>query len=295
MRFSYAEAMTDPAYYVPLARAAEEAGFDTMLIADSIAYPAESSSQYPYNPDGTRTFLEDKPFLEPFVLMGALAASTTRLRFLTNVLKLPVRAPALVAKQATSLAVLSDNRFLLGVGLSPWPEDYELCGVPWAKRGKRMDEAIAIVRGFATGEYFEHHGEIFDLPSAKMAPAPTRPIPIVTGGHGDVALRRAARSADGWIYAGLAELEELTQLIGRLQELRSQYGRAGEPFEIHAATLAGFSSDGIAHLAELGVTDVSVGFRDPYAGGPDTEPLEKKLHQIKKYGEKVIAPVRAAG
>lgn len=292
MRFSYAEAMTDPSYYVPLARAAEEAGFDTMLIADSVAYPAESSGTYPYSSDGARTFLEDKPFLEPFVLISALATVTSRLRFLTNVLKLPIRPPALVAKQATSLAVLTDNRFLLGVGLSPWPEDYQLCGVPWARRGKRMDEAIEVIRGFSTGEWFEHRGEVFEVPRAKMTPAPSRPIPIVVGGHGDAALRRAARVGDGWIYAGLAEMDELSELISRLRTFRSEQGREDTPFEIHAATMLSFSPEGVQQLEQLGVTDVSVGFRDPYTEGPDTEPLEKKIHHLQRYGERVISKVR---
>ena len=119
MRFSYAESMTDPSSYVPLARAAEEAGYDSMVVPDSICYPRHSDSVYPFNPDGTREFLEDKPFLEPFSLIPALGAVTQRLRFVTFVLKLPVRNPVLVAKQATSTAVLTGGRLLLGVGHQP--------------------------------------------------------------------------------------------------------------------------------------------------------------------------------
>jgi alkanesulfonate monooxygenase SsuD/methylene tetrahydromethanopterin reductase-like flavin-dependent oxidoreductase (luciferase family) len=106
VRFSYAESMTEPSYYAPLAVAAEEAGYDSMVVPDSICYPREAVSTYPFNPDGTREFLEDKPFLEPFTLIPALGAVTSRLRFVTFVLKLPVRDPVLTAKQATSTAVL---------------------------------------------------------------------------------------------------------------------------------------------------------------------------------------------
>ena len=147
VRFSYAESMTDPSFYAPLARAAEEAGYDSMVVPDSICYPEHADSMYPFNPDGTREFLEDKPFLEPFSLIPALGAVTERLRFVTFVLKLPVRNPVLVAKQATSTAVLTGNRLVLGVGTSPWREDYEVLGVPWEGRGQRMDEEIAIIRG----------------------------------------------------------------------------------------------------------------------------------------------------
>ena len=138
--------MTDPTYYLPLAKAAEAAGYHAMTIPDSVAYPFESDSKYPYTPDGNREFLDGKSFIEAFVMAGALCAVTTTLKFNFFVLKLPIRPPALVAKQAGSLAAMFDNRLGLGVGTSPWPEDYELMGVPFAKRGKRMDECIEIIQ-----------------------------------------------------------------------------------------------------------------------------------------------------
>src|SRR5580700_2058119 len=158
MRFSYAESMTDPSFYLPLAQAAEEAGFDSMVVPDSICYPEESDTKYPFNPDGTREFLDGKPFLEPFSLIPAMGAVTSTLRFVTFVIKLPIRQPVLIAKQVGSTAVLTDNRLLLGVGTSPWSEDYTVCGVPWEGRGKRMDEMIAITRGLLAGGFFEYHG-----------------------------------------------------------------------------------------------------------------------------------------
>ena len=145
-----------PVVLRPARRAAEEAGYDSMVVPDSICYPRHSDSTYPFNPDGSREFLEDKPFLEPFSLIPALGALTSRLRFVTFVLKLPVRHPLLVAKQATSTAVLTGNRLVLGVGTSPWREDYELTGVPWERRGQRLDEEIAIIRGLSAGGYFEY-------------------------------------------------------------------------------------------------------------------------------------------
>ena len=177
MRFSYAESMVDPTFYLPLAKAAEDAGYDSMVVPDSLCYPDASDSTYPFNPDGSREFLEDKPFLEPFSLIPAMGAVTERIRFVTFVLKLPMRHPLIVAKQATSVAVLTDNRLSLGVGASPWPEDYELVGVPWEGRGRRMDEAVEIVRGLSAGGYFEFHGECYDIQSVKISPVPTEPLP----------------------------------------------------------------------------------------------------------------------
>src|ERR1700741_5141470 len=160
--------MPAPSFYPPLARAAEDAGYDSMVVPDSICYPRDSASTYPFNPDGSREFLEDKPFLEPFCLIPALGAVTSRLRFVTFVLKLPVRNPVLVAKQATSVAVLTGNRLVLGGGTRPWRADSDVLGVPWAGRGQRMDEEITIIRGLAAGGYFEHHGTVFDIPAIKM-------------------------------------------------------------------------------------------------------------------------------
>jgi alkanesulfonate monooxygenase SsuD/methylene tetrahydromethanopterin reductase-like flavin-dependent oxidoreductase (luciferase family) len=286
VRFSYAEAMTDPTYYLPLAKAAEAAGYHSMTIADSIAYPFESDATYPYTPDGSREFLDGKAFIEAFVLAGALCAVTSTLRFNFFVLKLPIRPPALVAKQAGSLAALFDNRLGLGVGTSPWPEDYEIMGVPFAKRGKRMDECIEIIKGLTTGEYFEFHGEFYDIPKTKMTPAPLQPIPILVGGHAEAALKRAAR-CDGWMHGG-GDPAELDRLIKRLKQIREDEGRTG-PFEIHVISADAFTVDGIKRLEDKGVTDVIVGFRIPYIEGPDTEPLDTKIRHLEKFAENVIA------
>ena len=291
MRFSYAESMTDPSSYIPLACAAEEAGYDSMVVPDSICYPRDAQSRYPFSPDGTRDFLEDKPFLEPFSLIPALGAVTRRLRFVTFVLKLPLRNPVLVAKQATSTAVLTGGRLVLGVGSSPWREDYEVLGVPWAGRGRRMDEEIAIIRGLAAGGYFGYQGEVFGFPPVKIAPVPARPIPILIGGHGDAALRRAARAGDGWLHGG-GDPAELPGLLTRLAGMRAQEGTAERPFEVHVISVDGYSVDGVRRLEEQGVTDVIVGFRWPYETGPDTEPLGDKLGKLRRFGDEVIAKVK---
>ena len=291
MRFSYAESMTDPSFYGPLARAAEEAGYDSMIVPDSICYPEHSQSVYPFNPDGSREFLEDKPFLEPFSLIPALGAVTSRLRFTTFVLKLPVRDPVLTAKQATSVAVLTGGRLVLGVGVSPWREDYEILGIDWAGRGRRMDEAIAILRGLAAGGYFEYHGTVFDLPPVKIAPVPAEPIPVLIGGHSDAALRRAARAGDGWMHGG-GDPADLPGLLEKLARFRREEGNEHRPFEIHVISADAYTPDGVRRLADQGVTDLIVGFRWPYVTGPDTEPLAAKLANLRRYATTIITKTR---
>ena len=289
MRFSYAESMVDPEMYLALAEAADQAGYHGMVVPDSIAYPEVSDSTYPFSPDHTREFLEDKPFIEPFSLIPAMGVVTERIRFITFVLKLPMRHPLLVAKQATSVAVLTGNRLSLGVGVSPWPDDYQLLDIPWEGRGRRMDEAVAVVQGLSAGGYFEYHGEVFDLPSVKISPVPTKPIPILVGGHAPAALRRAAR-ADGWMHGG-GDPADLPGLLDKLRAIRKEEGSADKPFEVHVISLDAFSVDGIHRLEEQGVTDVIVGFRWPYTVGPDTEPLQQKLDNLRRYADDVIAKV----
>jgi probable F420-dependent oxidoreductase len=261
-----------------------------MVVPDSICYPRHATGRYPYTPDGGREFLEDKPFIEPFSLIPALGAVTTHLRFVTFVVKLPVRNPVLVAKQATSTAVLTGNRLVLGVGTSPWREDYEVLGVPWEDRGRRMDEELAIIRGLSAGGYFEYHGQVFDFAPVKMAPVPSEPIPILIGGHGDAALRRAARVGDGWLHGG-GDPADLPGLLARLSGLRKAEGAAGRPFEVHVISMDAYSVDGVRRLEDQGVTDAIVGFRWPYQTGPDREPLTDKIAGLRRYADDVIAKV----
>ena len=288
MRFTYAEAMTQAQYYAPLAQAAEAAGYTSMTVADSLIYPQESDSKYPYTDTGDREFLEGKEFIETMIMCAHLFAVTSTLRLTPFVLKLPVRPPVLVAKQAASVAFLSDNRLGLGVGLSPWPEDFDAMGVDWAKRGKRMDECLDIVRGLTSGEFFGYDGEFYQFATLKQSPAPTQPIPLLVGGHADGALRRAVRKGNGWMHAG-GDGEELDRLLKRLAEIRAEEDDTRDDFEVHVISYDAYDLDGIKRLEDKGVTDCIVGFRVPYIMGADTEPLQKKIDDLNKFADKIIS------
>ena len=290
MRFTYAEAMTRLELYAPLAQAAEAAGYTSMTVADSLIYPEVSDSTYPYTDTGDREFLAGKDFVETMVMCAHLFALTSTLRLTPFVLKLPVRPPVLVAKQASSLAALSGDRLGLGVGLSPWPEDFTALGVPWERRGKRMDECMDILKGLTTGGFFSYDGEFFQIESLKQCPGAPSPIPLLVGGHVDAALRRAVRKGDGWMHAG-GDGEELDRLLKRLAEIRAEEGDDRDDFEVHVISYDAYTVDGIKRLADKGVTDCIVGFRVPYIKGPDTEPLETKIKHLEQYAENVIAKV----
>ena len=163
MKFMTAVGMIDPSFYVPIARAAETAGFDSVNVPDSICYPETSDSKYPYTPDGDRQFLANKPFIEPIVAMAAMGASTERVQFHTSVLKLPIRHPVIFAKEITSLCALFENRVSLGVGTSPWPEDYEVVGLSWERRGKRFDERGGVIVDRRRHHVQVHRGQTHEL------------------------------------------------------------------------------------------------------------------------------------
>lgn len=291
MKFGFHATMCPAEQYIPLCKAAEDAGYDSFAMADSILYPKESDTEYPYNNDGSREFLDSVPFIEPFSLIPYLAAVTEKIRFTTFVMKLAIRNPVLAAKSATSCAVLSNNRFGWGVGLSPWPEDFAACQEPWKGRGKRMDEMIEIIRGLETGDYFGYQGDHYQLDPVKLCPTPSQRIPILIGGHSEAALKRAARLGDGWMHAG-GSFEELKVMIDKINAYRKEYGTESKPFEIHALTAEGFTPDGIKRLEDLGVTEVIIAFRDVYGSEPDTKTVEQKIAEIEGFANHVLAKVR---
>lgn len=287
MRYHYAEAMTAVANYLPLARAAEELGFAGFTMPDSLIYPKASDTAYSYTDDGGREFLENKPFVESFVLATAIGAATSRLELTTNVVKLPVRPPLYSAKLAASVAAITGDRFNLGVGLSVWPEDYAAMGVDYARRGKRFDECLEIVRGLCAGGYYEFHGEFYDIPPVKLNPVPGKLLPILIGGHSDAAFKRAARF-DGFMFAGGGP-DELAAPIAAIQAARKEAGTRDRPFRIFATAMGDFSADMIKRMEDLGVTDMPVAFRNLYAVEEDSQPLADKIDDMKRFADTVIA------
>jgi probable F420-dependent oxidoreductase len=287
MRFSYQVGMCDPGHYLPLARAAEAAGFDGITVPDSLCYPRECLSEYPYNADGSRDFLETEPFIESLVAVTAMAAVTERIRFATFVYKYAIRQATTVAKQVQGISVLSGNRFDFGVGISPWAEDFAVTQTPFEQRGKRLDEQIAIFRGLESGDYFGFDGDLHQIPANRMNPVPAVPTPILIGGHSDAALRRAARN-DGWMCAG-AGLDELPGYLEKLNNYRAESGTAGRPFRVFTTGQDAFTREGIEALESIGITDVIIAFRNVYAGEADHD-LDTKLQQLQWYAGEFIAP-----
>ena len=147
------------------------------------------------------------------------------------------------------------------------------------------------MRGLLTGDWFEYHGEIYDVPKIKQCPVPATPLPILVGGHAEPALRRAAVRGDGWIHGG-GNPRSCPGSSPGSHELRAEAGRSADPFEVHVISMGALSVEGVRRLEEQGVTDVIVGFRWTYDKAQDPEPLQKKLDNLRKYADTVIAASR---
>jgi alkanesulfonate monooxygenase SsuD/methylene tetrahydromethanopterin reductase-like flavin-dependent oxidoreductase (luciferase family) len=278
-------------WYLPLARAAEAAGWHAVAVPDGLFWYEHTSTPYPYSSDGLRFWAPETPFLDPFVVIAAMAAVTERIRFYPSVLKLAVREPLLVAKELASCAVLAGDRVGLGIGLSPWPEDFEVLHQEWAQRGPRSAEMIEIIRGVLRGEMFEYHGRFYEVPRLQIAPVPPAPVPIWIGGLAEPVLRRAARLADGYIgwENPRCAIAELPSLIRRLHGYRADYGRSAEPFEIKFMPVSA-QVNGLLRLRDAGVTDLQL---LPWleSAGPDA-PLAARIDAVQRFADEVMPEFR---
>ena len=283
MQYTCSVAMSPIDQLIELAKTAEEVGFDSIALPDSIFYMEKQSADYPYTTDGSRMWNEDTPWADPLIVAGAMGAVTSKLRFYTNVMKLGSRNPLLLARQVGSVANLTKNRFGFGVGIGWAPEEFEWCGVPYAKRGKRVDEMIEVIKLVLAGGMVEFHGEFYDFDRLQMSPAPTEPVPFYVGGHTDVALKRAARVGDGWTSAMLT-CDQLAEIIGRLKKLLAENGRADDPFEFQAVCVDKFSVDGHRELAKVGVTD-NIVIPWIFEGLGFDAPLDKKQDAMKRFAD----------
>lgn len=286
MKFWQVASFSEPDQLLDIARGAEEAGFEGLLLSDHLFFPGELRSRYPYSADGKPMFDGTMPFPDPWVAIAAMAAVTTRLRFGTMVYILPLRHPLEVAKQVGTAAVLSSGRVLLGTGAGWIREEYDALGVDFATRGRRYDEMIEVMRKAWTGEMSLHRGAIFDLGAFQMSPAPAAPVPIAIGGTSAPALRRAARLGDGWIGTGQSPDEALA-LLGRLRGLRREAGRESVPFEAIVPLATPPDGDTFARLAEAGMT-ATTAWPFSYVLGPRSTAAQKRDAML-RYGEQVIA------
>lgn len=271
-------------HLVPLARAAEEAGFRAFSLADHVVDLEDVATPYPYTSDGRRRWEPDVDWPDPWVTVGALAQVTTRLQFFTSIYVAAMRNPFVVAKAVGTAAALSGGRVALGVGVGWCREEFELLEQDFGTRGRRTDEGLALMRELWKPGWTEFDGEFYRCDRLVMKPEPPGPIPIWVGGLSDVALRRAARH-DGWV-GDMTSTDDAIDIARRLRALREESGRADEPFEVVLALTDALAPDDFARAAEGGVTLTMTMPWMYYCG--QQAPLQDKLDGIRRFGEDVI-------
>ena len=282
MKFCCHLAFGPTAHLVPMARAIEEAGYDTIALSDHVVHPETVKTKYPYTKDGSLRWEPFTDWPDPWVSVGAMAAVTSRVRFVTGVYVLPLRNPFVVAKAVGTAAAISNDRLTLGIGTGWMKDEFDLLEQPFERRGKRTDEMIEVLRKLWSGGMVEHHGEFYDFDRLEMSPVPSQPIPIVVGGLSERALKRAAALCDGW-FSDLHTTDELRGYLAKLRAYRADSPRAGEPMQVLVSCMDAFDRDAYARLEDIGVTHLVT---KPWLffGGAEND-LASKIEGLKRFAD----------
>jgi probable F420-dependent oxidoreductase len=251
--FPTTEIGDDPLAVRDFAQAAEALGYSHIVAYDHVLGAVHAGRE----PKLWGPYSEADPFHEPFVLFGFLAGVTTTIEFETAVIILPQRQTVLAAKQAAEVDVLSGGRLRLGVGTGWNPVEYEGLDVPWAGRGARFDDQIALMRQLWTEPVLDVTTAHHRIDRAGILPRPKRSIPLWFGGSSMVALRRAARTGDGFSFASAGR--KTIDQVHTLRSLLQEQGRDPGTFPLEFTLMYGLGEDRWVSAAQ-GAKDAGVDY-----------------------------------
>jgi probable F420-dependent oxidoreductase len=270
-----------------MVKAAEAAGFDSVVAVDHVVFPHSYTSVYPYAPDGRLPGGPGGSLPDPLIWMAAMAAVTTTLRFMTGVIILPLRNPLVLAKQVATLDALSGGRIELGIGVGWLKEEFEALGVPFEKRGKRSDEYIAVMRKLWAEDGASFAGEFVNFHEVSSNPKPVHGrVPIVIGGHSEAAARRAGRLGDGF-FPSIGSQVDTVPLFDVVRRAAEAAGRDPGAIEIMAGCpdlLPGSTKDPRAAIEDRAKQGVGRIVLPVGRFQPDLEDA------LRRFGETVIRP-----
>src|ERR1700746_2059561 len=183
--------------------------------AEALGYASLWSFQRLLVPEGSGMEPVYRSVLDPMGALGVLAARTSRTRLGVAVINLPFVSPAVLAKQATTVDVLSGGRLDLGLGIGWMPEEFAAAGASMARRGARTEEYLAVLRTLWADEVSSHHGEFYTVPEGRQDPRPVQQPgpPVLLGGMSRPAMERAGRIAAGWITSSRADLTKVSEAV----------------------------------------------------------------------------------
>jgi probable F420-dependent oxidoreductase len=214
-----------PENVIALAQHAEALGFQSVWVFQRLLCPLSPLDTY----YGTPNAAWPEPFratLDPIVMLAAVATQTTHIRIGTSVLVAPFYSPIVLAKQLTTLDIISRGRLTVGLGIGWSRDEYDAAGTPWRRRGDRFDEFIECLDALWTQDEVKFRGAFYYVPASRVEPKPVqkpRP-PILVGGYLEGAFRRAGRLGDGYTGGNMPP-ERLVQIIARVREHAELAGR----------------------------------------------------------------------
>lgn len=262
MKFGIAFANTGPFGTVPenaraLAGAVEEVGIESLWTVEHVVVPQGYASQYPYDKSGRMPGGEDSPIPDPLIWLSHMSALTSTVKLATGILILPQRNPLVVAKELATLDRLSGGRLLLGVGAGWLEEEFDALGIPFADRGRRLDDYVGALRAAWGEQPASHDGEFVQFPKVYVEPRPVAgSVPVIVGGHTHAAARRAGRLGDGF-FPGRGRDEDLVGLMATMRAAAEEAGRDPSAIEVTASGFALLGPDPLAaveHYASLGIS-----------------------------------------
>lgn len=278
MKFYISPAFLRTGEIVEIAKAAEDLGYDGIAIPDHVVNLESLDTPYPYTRDGRRRWEPFTDWPDPWVLIGALAQATSRLRFVTTVYIPAMRDPYSAAKAIGTAAFLAGGRVELGVGVGWCAEEFALMGQRFDRRGRRTDEMLRLFRALWQPGWTEFHGEFYTTPRLEMEPTPPH-IPIYVGGLSENALRRAARH-DGWI-GDLISTDRAIGIARRLHQLRRENGLPADDFTILTPLTDALVRADYDRAAAAGITHILTQPWMFYTGPQAT--LAEKIDGMKRY------------
>ena len=273
--FANAGPLAFPDALTNLARTAEETGIESMWAVEHVVIPVGYQSRYPYDPSGKIQAPDNIPLPDPLLSLTFAAAVTKTLRLATGILILPQRHPIYVAKEVATLDVLSHGRVILGIGVGWLEEEFQALGIPFAERAARTAESVRAIRSLWKDEAEPFHGRFYRWERLESHPKPLQKpgVPIVVGGHTELAARRAARYGDGF-FPGVADDAKLTWLLGIMREECKKIGRDPATIEVTSGRTVP-DKDSVRQLQDLGVSRFMV--RPPAF---DAEGVTQGLEQL---------------